>query len=168
MNIGMWEDHIRAGLGFHIGRARTSPFRVFQTFLSIRPPLPFRDAFYRCVEKTDLGSRTFRQKMQAKFFTGLRHSPCRPMTERLSSSSEPFGMFLRPARRGPRTTVTCSWNLCLFTRSCYLPGGVTTFIPHKASTQAGGAERNRGRWIKRTQTPYAAWDNTSHDFPVAS
>jgi hypothetical protein len=69
------------------------------------------------VEKTDLGSRTFRQKMQAKFFTGLRHSPCRPMTERLSSSSEPFGMFLRPAPRAPRITVTSSWNLCLSMRS---------------------------------------------------
>lgn len=55
LNIGMWEDHVRVGLGFHIGYARTSPFRVFQTFLSIRPPLPFRDAFYRCVERNGFG-----------------------------------------------------------------------------------------------------------------
>ena len=54
LNIGMWAPHIRVGLGFQIGR-QVSPkmpaFQLFQTFLGVRPPLPFRDAFYRCVER---------------------------------------------------------------------------------------------------------------------
>lgn len=54
LNIGMWPDYIRVGLGFMIGR-QVSPkipaFQIFQTFLFVRPPLPFRDAFYSCVER---------------------------------------------------------------------------------------------------------------------
>jgi hypothetical protein len=54
LNIGMFTTYIRVGLGFQIGR-QVSPkmpaFQLFQTFLGIRPPLPFRDAFYRCVER---------------------------------------------------------------------------------------------------------------------
>jgi hypothetical protein len=54
LNIGMWPEYIRVGLGFMIGR-QVSPkipaFLLFQTFLGARPPLPFRDAFYACVER---------------------------------------------------------------------------------------------------------------------
>lgn len=57
LNIGMWPTYIRVGLGFQIGR-QVSPkmpaFQLFQTFLGIRPPLPFRDAFYRVVERNGL------------------------------------------------------------------------------------------------------------------
>lgn len=53
LNVGMWPEYIRVGLGFMIGR-QVSPkipaFHLFQTFLGARPPLPFRDAFYACVE----------------------------------------------------------------------------------------------------------------------
>ncbi|MCL6559387.1 MAG: hypothetical protein K6U74_11445, partial [Firmicutes bacterium] len=58
LNIGMWPDYIRVGLGFQIGRTarpKIPAFRVFQTFLGVRPPLPFREAFYRCVEKNRFG-----------------------------------------------------------------------------------------------------------------
>lgn len=52
LNIGMFPDHIRVGLGFQIGR-QVSPkipaFHVFQTFLGVRPPLPFRDAFLKVI-----------------------------------------------------------------------------------------------------------------------
>jgi len=54
LNIGMWPEYIRVGMGFMIGR-QVSPkipaFHLFQTFLGARPPLPFRDAFYACVER---------------------------------------------------------------------------------------------------------------------
>jgi hypothetical protein len=54
LNIGMWADYIRVGLGFQIGR-QVSPkipaFQIFQTFLGVRPPLPFRDAFYQAVKR---------------------------------------------------------------------------------------------------------------------
>jgi hypothetical protein len=54
LNIGMWSEYIRVGLGFQIGR-QVSPkipaFQVFQTFLGVRPPLPFRDAFYDAVQR---------------------------------------------------------------------------------------------------------------------
>lgn len=54
LNIGMFPDYIRVGLGFMIG-CQVSPkipaFQIFQTFLSIRPSLPFRDAFYSCVKR---------------------------------------------------------------------------------------------------------------------
>jgi len=58
LNIGMWPQYIRVGLGFQIGR-QVSPkmpaFQLLQTFLGVRPPLPFRDAFYRCVERNHFG-----------------------------------------------------------------------------------------------------------------
>lgn len=58
LNIGMWPDYIRVGLGFQIGR-QVSPkmptFQLLQTFLGSRPPLPFRDAFHRCMEENDFG-----------------------------------------------------------------------------------------------------------------
>ncbi|MDP8237564.1 MAG: hypothetical protein P9X24_00610 [Candidatus Hatepunaea meridiana] len=54
LNIGMWSEFIRVGLGFQIGRQvnpKPPAFQVLQTFLCIRPPLPFRDAFYNCVKE---------------------------------------------------------------------------------------------------------------------
>ena len=58
LNIGMWPQYIRVGLGFQIGR-QVSPkmpaFHLLQTFLGARPPLPFRDDFYRCVERNHFG-----------------------------------------------------------------------------------------------------------------
>lgn len=58
LNIGMWPDYIRVGLGFQIGR-QVSPkmpaFQLLQTFLGARPPLPFRDAFHRCMEENNFG-----------------------------------------------------------------------------------------------------------------
>lgn len=54
LNIGMWPEYIRVGLGFQIGR-QVSPkipaFQVFQTFLGVRPPLPFRDVFFDSVKR---------------------------------------------------------------------------------------------------------------------
>ncbi len=54
LNIGMWPTYIRVGLGFQIGR-QVSPkipaFQLMQTFLGLRPPLPFRNAFYQVVKK---------------------------------------------------------------------------------------------------------------------
>jgi len=56
LNIGMWPEYIRVGLGFQIGR-QVSPkipaFQVFQTFLGVRPPLPFRDAFFDAVKRNN-------------------------------------------------------------------------------------------------------------------
>lgn len=52
LNIGMFADYIRVGMGFMIGR-QVSPkipaFYVLQSFLGMRPPLPFRKALYECV-----------------------------------------------------------------------------------------------------------------------
>ena len=50
----MWPDYIRVGLGFMIARQVTPKipaFQVFQSFLGMRPPLPFRDALFNCVNK---------------------------------------------------------------------------------------------------------------------
>ena len=58
LNIGMWEEYIRVGLGFQIGRQvapKIPAFHLFQTFLGSRPPLPFRDAFFACVERNKFG-----------------------------------------------------------------------------------------------------------------
>lgn len=52
LNIGMFSGHIRVGLGFQIGRqvnVKLPAFQLFQTFLGLRPPLPFRDAFHQLV-----------------------------------------------------------------------------------------------------------------------
>ena len=58
LNNGMWESYIRVGLGFQIGR-QVSPkkpaFHLLQTFVGMRPPLPFRDALYRCIERNQFG-----------------------------------------------------------------------------------------------------------------
>jgi len=58
LNVGMWESYIRVGLGFQIGR-QVSPkqpaFHLLQTFVGMRPPLPFRDALYRCIERNQFG-----------------------------------------------------------------------------------------------------------------
>jgi len=54
LNIGMFEDYIRVGMGFMIGRQvapKIPAFYVLQSFLGMRPPLPFRDAFYNCVQR---------------------------------------------------------------------------------------------------------------------
>lgn len=54
LNIGMTTEYIRVGLGFMIGRQvrpKIPAFRILQTFLGVRPPLPFRDAFYKCIEE---------------------------------------------------------------------------------------------------------------------
>lgn len=53
LNIGMWPDYLRVGLGFQIGRQvapKMPAFSLLQTFLGHRPPLPFRDALYRVIE----------------------------------------------------------------------------------------------------------------------
>ncbi|WP_155990782.1 hypothetical protein [Thermacetogenium phaeum] len=58
LNIGMYPEYIRVGLGFQIGRQvapKIPAFRVFQTFLGVRPPLPFRAAFYYCVARNGFG-----------------------------------------------------------------------------------------------------------------
>lgn len=54
LNIGMYRRHMRVGLGFQIGRQvnpKIPAFHLFQTFLGIRPPLPFRDAFLKAMER---------------------------------------------------------------------------------------------------------------------
>lgn len=57
LNIGMFPSHVRVGLGFMIGR-QVSPkppaFRVFQTFLGLRPPLPFRNALLEACSQWNL------------------------------------------------------------------------------------------------------------------
>ncbi|MEW6048639.1 MAG: hypothetical protein AB1609_19550, partial [Bacillota bacterium] len=53
LNVGMFETHIRVGIGFQIGRqvrTKVPAFRTLQTLLATRPPLPFRERFLRCVE----------------------------------------------------------------------------------------------------------------------
>ena len=57
LNIGMFPDHIRVGLGFMIGRQvapKPPAFHVFQTFLGIRPPLPFRNALLEATRDHEL------------------------------------------------------------------------------------------------------------------
>ena len=54
LNIGMFADYIRVGMAFMIGRQvapKIPAFYVLQCFLGMRPPLPFRDALYNCIEK---------------------------------------------------------------------------------------------------------------------
>lgn len=54
LNIGMWSGHTRVGLGFMVGRQvkpKIPAFQLFQTFLGIRPPLPFRAAFFECIKR---------------------------------------------------------------------------------------------------------------------
>src|SRR5205823_14413501 len=46
----------RVGLGFQIGRQvapKIPAFHVFQTFLGLRPPVPFRDAFHQAVKRNN-------------------------------------------------------------------------------------------------------------------
>jgi hypothetical protein len=50
----MFADYIRVGMGFMIGRQvapKIPAFYLLQSFLGRRPPLPFRDALYNCIEK---------------------------------------------------------------------------------------------------------------------
>ena len=54
LGVGMWSDKIRVGMGFQIGRQvepKMPVFRVLQSFLGMRPPLPFRDALYRSIKR---------------------------------------------------------------------------------------------------------------------
>jgi len=54
LNVGMYANYIRVGMGFMIGRQvapKIPAFYIFQSFLGMRPPLPFRDAFYNCVQR---------------------------------------------------------------------------------------------------------------------
>lgn len=54
LNIGMWPTHIRLGIGFQIGRQvvhKLPAFLTFQALLGHRPPLPFRDALLKCLER---------------------------------------------------------------------------------------------------------------------
>lgn len=54
LNIGMYADSIRVGMGFMIGRQvapKIPAFYILQSFLGMRPPLPFRDAFHNCVQR---------------------------------------------------------------------------------------------------------------------
>jgi hypothetical protein len=56
LNIGMFAEYIRVGLGFMIGRQvapKIPAFYILQSFLGMRPPLPFRDGFYNCVQKNN-------------------------------------------------------------------------------------------------------------------
>ena len=72
LNIGMWPDYLRVGLGFQIGRQinpKIPAFHLFQTFLGIRPPIPFRDAFYKCVQK----NRFLSEQIDAKSSDELLH-----------------------------------------------------------------------------------------------
>ena len=67
LNIGMFPSHLRVGLGFQIGRQvrpKIPAFHLLQTFLGVRPPLPFRDAFLQTIKKQkfsieDRGDPTF-------------------------------------------------------------------------------------------------------------
>jgi hypothetical protein len=48
----MRREHVHVGLGFMFGRAVTPKlpaFFVLQSFLGMRPPLPFRDALLKCI-----------------------------------------------------------------------------------------------------------------------
>lgn len=57
LNIGMFQSHIRVGLGFMIGRQvapKPPAFQVFQTFLGVRPSLPFRNALFEAIAAHDL------------------------------------------------------------------------------------------------------------------
>jgi hypothetical protein len=50
----MFETHLRVGLGFMMGRQvalKMPAFRLFQLFLGLRPPIPFRSAFHECIEQ---------------------------------------------------------------------------------------------------------------------
>lgn len=54
LNVGMVEEYVRVGLGFQIGRQvapKMPAFYVLQSFLGMRPPLPFRDALYVSVQR---------------------------------------------------------------------------------------------------------------------
>ncbi len=65
LNIGMGLDYIRVGLAFQIGRMvkpKIPAFQVLQTFLGVRPPLPFRDALYKCIEKKGFEIQGFDSK----------------------------------------------------------------------------------------------------------
>lgn len=56
LNIGMFGDYIRVGMGFMIGRQvapKIPAFYVLQSFLGMRPPLPFRDSFYSCIQRNN-------------------------------------------------------------------------------------------------------------------
>jgi hypothetical protein len=53
LNVGMFGDYIRVGMGFIIGRQvapKIPAFYILQSFLGMRPPLPFRDAFHNGVQ----------------------------------------------------------------------------------------------------------------------
>jgi hypothetical protein len=65
LNIGMYADYIRVGMGFMIGRQvapKIPAFYVLQSFLGMRPPLPFRDALYNCIEKNHFQIEDIRTK----------------------------------------------------------------------------------------------------------
>ena len=65
LNIGMWPDYIRVGLGFMIGRQvapKIPAFALFQMFLGARPPLPFRHAFYQCVQQNQFAIESIQTK----------------------------------------------------------------------------------------------------------
>lgn len=54
LNIGMVPEYIRVGIAFMIGRQdapKIPAFQVFQSFLGMRPPLPFRDSFLNCAKR---------------------------------------------------------------------------------------------------------------------
>lgn len=56
LNIGMFADYIRVGMGFMIGRQvapKIPAFYILQSFLGMRPPLPFRNAFHNCVQRNN-------------------------------------------------------------------------------------------------------------------
>jgi hypothetical protein len=58
LNVGMYPEHVRVGLGFQVGRTvklKIPAFRVFQSLLSLRPPIPFRSQLVDCIGRNGLG-----------------------------------------------------------------------------------------------------------------
>jgi hypothetical protein len=65
LNIGMFAEYIRVGMAFMIGpqvAPKIPAFYLLQTFLGMRPPLPFRDALYNCIEKNHFQIEDIRTK----------------------------------------------------------------------------------------------------------
>lgn len=54
LNVGMYKDYMRVGMGFMMGRQvalKIPALHVLQCFLGMRPPLPFRNALLRCIKQ---------------------------------------------------------------------------------------------------------------------
>ena len=56
LNIGMFEEYVRVGMGFIFGKQmvpKIPAFRVLQSFLGMRPPLPFREHIHRTIKRNE-------------------------------------------------------------------------------------------------------------------